>query len=717
MNDTPQDYILIVDDEEDNRDLLSRRLTRAGFAVATADSGTAALERIEKERFDLVLLDQMMPGMSGSELLSILRQMYTAQLLPVIMLTAVAEGRRIAEALEMGANDYIVKPIDFVVALARIRAQLSRRRVELALSHSEERFELAARGSNDGLWDWNLRTGEVYYSPRWQALVGLGEEFAADHSAEVWLERVHPADRPALDRKISEHLANHTPTLQANYRMRHADGTYRWMSVRGLAVRTPEGDPYRMVGSQSDVTDTITADTLTGLPNRILFNDRLALAIERVQKNPQRKFAVLFLDLDNFKRINDSLGHQVGDSVIIETAQRLRHAIAGDETLTPIPYENVLVRMGGDEFAAIFEDIPDAESAGAIAARMIQQMSRNIEIESGILHCTASIGITIGMDGYLQAEDLIRDADTAMYVAKSRGRTCWVVFEKSMHEAQHNRLQLESDLRMAVDHGEIEVFYQPRVRLTDGVICGFEALARWRSPRRGLVSPAEFIPLAEECGIIHEIGMFVLREACRQTHAWNMQLARRVPLDVAVNLSVRQCYEPELVQDVQRVLTETGLPPQLLTIELTESLLAQDPMKTRETLVALKQLGVGLNMDDFGTGFSSLKRLSDYPFDTLKIDRAFVSFLDHARSNSSRIVQAIIRMAESLKMGIIAEGIETDGQIEQLQEMGCEYGQGFLFSHPISAQELGPMLDLGEECGIRPSGSTPTENHPLEKRP
>jgi diguanylate cyclase (GGDEF)-like protein/PAS domain S-box-containing protein len=692
-----EERILIVDDEEANRDLLSRRLTRSGFAVDVAAGGVEALDKIEQQTYDLILLDQMMPGMCGTDLLRALREIFSPGELPIVMLTAVAESKKIAEALEYGANDYIVKPVDYVVALARIRGLLSRRQAEKALSRSEERFELAARGSNDGLWDWNLATGEVYYSPRWRALAGLTEADPADSRPEAWLERVHPDDRRALEKKIQDHLENLTPTLQATYRMRHADGTFRWMSLRGLAVRALDGKPYRMVGSQSDVTDSITADTLTGLPNRILFADRLTRAIERVQTDPSRRFAVMYLDLDHFKRINDSLGHLAGDQVLVETARRLQIAIHNEQGAPAGDSDAVLVRMGGDEFAALLENIPSPEAAQAAAECMTRAMDAMIPLESGDQHCTISIGISMGDSSHLVPEDLLREADTAMYAAKSKGRARWAVFERSMYEALQSRLQMENDLRVALSRGEMEVFYQPLVRLSSGKISGFEALARWHHSRRGLVSAAEFIPLAEESDMIHEIGMFVMRQACKQVQQWNEQYKRSEPLDIAVNLSVRQCYEPDLVNDVEKILMDAGLLPSLLTIELTESLLAQDPVRTGKTLLELKDLGVRLSIDDFGTGFSSLKRLSDYPFDILKIDRAFVRVLDRSASQSNRIVQAIVRMAESLQMDLIAEGIETDDQIAQLRKMGCEFGQGFSFSKPLCAADIEKLLDKEED--------------------
>lgn len=692
MSAAAQESILIVDDEEANRDLLSRRLKRSGFAVNDLASGEAALRRIEEVPFDLILLDQMMPGISGIELLTQLRARYSSAVLPVIMLTAVTEASKVAEALDLGANDYITKPIDFVAAMARIRAVLARSRAEKALSRSEERFELAARGSNDGIWDWDLKADSIYYSPRWLSLLGLSETAPIANSPTTWLERVHPEDRAALAKKLQDHLAATTPTLQATYRIRHADGQYRWMSLRGIAVRSENGQPYRMVGSQSDVTETITADQLTGLPNRILFADRLESAIERVQADPRRQFAILYLDLDNFKRVNDSLGHQDGDRVLVETARRLLDALRHGDGSSSRAGDTLVARLGGDEFVALVENLPGVEAAEEIAARLERAMHPPYRLESGNLHCAVSIGIAMGRSGHLDPVELVREADTAMYVAKARGRSCWEIFEGSMYEAQQSRLQLENDLHLALQRSEFEVVYQPVIRLATGDICGLEALVRWHHPRCGLIMPSDFIPVAEVAGLIHPIGMFVLREACHQTAEWNRRFLRSQSLELSVNLSVRQCYEPDLYRQVEGVLHETGLPPELLSFELTESLLAQDPVMIRGILVRLKALGIGLSVDDFGTGYSSLRRLADFPFDTLKIDRSLVELLDQTDDKHKGLVQAIVGIARSLHMNLTAEGIETEDQLAQLRNLGCEYGQGFLFARPVCAAEMEKLL-------------------------
>lgn len=683
--------ILVVDDEEMNRDLCSRRLRRSGFDVVVASSGPQALDLLHHENFDLVLLDQMMPGMSGLEVLHTVRLEHSLRDLPIIMVTAVTDGVRIAEALDSGANDYVTKPVDFTVALARIRSQLSRTQTENALQRSEERYALAARGANYGLWDWDLDRKEIYYSSDWKSLLGYSKDELSIQEDE-WFSRVHPRDRAQLSAAIDGHLKNESLALQCDCRMKHKDGTYRWMTVRGVAVRDEDGRPHRMVGSQSDVTDKATIDTLTGLPNRVLFEDRLHAAFERSRTDSNWHFAVLFLDMDRFKIVNDSLGHGVGDKLLVAVAHRIRYSLRGIREGMPSGTDSLVARMGGDQFAVLLENIPDQATAEGVAQRLTETMNSKFMLGSKEVYCTLSIGLALPLSSHSSEVDLLHDADTAMHAAKDQGKARWATFESSMLETQQSRLQLDTDLRKALENSEFDVYYQPRVLLDTGEICGFEALVRWNHPTRGLVFPSEFIPAAEENGLIHAIGMWMMREACRQTQAWRLQFPKPRDLDVAVNLSVSQCHEPRLVEQVSEILRETGLPPSCLHLELTESLLLDNLDKAKDILIALKNLGVGLKIDDFGTGYSSLKYLTELPFDTIKIDRSFIFEMNAENQDSVEIVRTILLMAEGLKMGVIAEGIETFDHVLRLREMGCRFGQGYFFYRPVSASATEKLL-------------------------
>ena len=683
--------LLLVDDDQTNRDLLSRRLKKAGYATELAASGYEALDVLNRHEVELILLDSMMPGLSGIELLQQLRGRYSPARLPIIMVTALGESDRIVEALNLGANDYITKPIDFPVALARIKAQIERKRAEDALRESEERYALAARGSNDGLWDWDLESNRIYYSDRWKEMLGYQNGEISD-SPEEWLSRVHREDRPLLESDLAARRENGgSPEYAGEHRMLHKDGGYRWMLSRGVVLRDDQGKAIRMAGSQTDVTGSKAFDPLTGLPNRTLFNEKLTGCLERVSENPQHSFAVLFLDLDRFKVINDSLGHIAGDQLLIHVAQRVRAAV---RQATPgcrdTETTDLIARLGGDEFAVLLENVDEA-GAIRIANRIREAVHAAFKVDGREVFTTASIGIALGNAGYHTPTEILRDADTAMYKAKSVGRARFEVFDSEMRAQAVARLELESDLRRAIDNHEFVLYYQPKVRLTTDRIVGVEALIRWRHPLRGLIQPDHFIPLAEETGMIVPIGLWALREACTTMHRWHARFPRKPPLEISVNVSVRQFREPELVHQIADILAETQLDPSALQLEITESVLMDDLESVATLLGRLKCLGLGLKIDDFGTGYASLKCLNRLPFDVLKIDKSFV-FQMSDDDGTGETIRTIMLLAENLGMEVVAEGIEKKEQLTRLQSLHCDYGQGFYFSPPLPEEDLGELI-------------------------
>src|ERR1039457_4543154 len=407
--------LLLVDDDLTNQDLLSRRLKRAGYATEVAGSGYEALDVLARREVELVLLDSMMPGLSGIELLRQLRQRFSPARLPIIMVTALGESERVVEALNLGANDYISKPVDFPVALARIKAQLERKRAEHALRASEERYALAARGANDGLWGWDLETQRVYFSPRWKAMLGYEEAEIGD-GPEEWMSRVHKEDRAALGAELAAHWnATANKECPIEHRVLHKDGSYRWVLSRGVVERDGQGKATRMAGSQTDITSSKAFDPLTGLPNRTLFHDKLVACLERVAQEPDYPFAVLFLDLDRFKVINDSLGHMAGDELLIHVAQRLRSAVRNAppaSTVSRGATHDVIARLGGDEFAILLENV-DADGAIRIADRIRESIHAAFKLESKEVFTAASIGIAPGNSGYRTPTEILRDADTS----------------------------------------------------------------------------------------------------------------------------------------------------------------------------------------------------------------------------------------------------------------------------------------------------------------
>jgi diguanylate cyclase (GGDEF)-like protein/PAS domain S-box-containing protein len=685
--------LLIVDDNEMNRDMLARRLARKGYVIELADNAKELLERVKRDAVDLVLLDIEMPEISGLDALKTLRERYSAAELPIIMVTAKTQSDDIVAALDLGANDYLTKPIDFPVAVARIGTQLSHKQAREALKESEERYALAARGSNDGLWDWNLSANVVHYSPRWKAMLGYQEGEIGDRPEE-WLDRIHDADRERVKGDIAAHQKRLTLHFESEHRMLHKDGSFRWMLSRGVAVHDASGNVLRMAGSQTDITEGKVSDPLTGLPNRLLFVDRVGRLVKHTKRHKDHLFAVLFMDLDGFKMINDSMGHLIGDQLLIGVANRLEKCLRSTDTVARLGESFTVARLGGDEFTVLLDHIKEPSDAKRTADRLMKAVALPFILGGREVFPSVSIGIALSNSTYEQAEDILRDADTAMYRAKSLGKARYEVFDADMRASVMARLQLETDLRHALERGEFRNFYQPIVALASEEIVGFEALLRWQHPSRGLLAPQEFIPVAEETGLIRELGWWNLREACRQISEWRKDVVAHSHLTVSVNLSAKQFLQPNLVADISKLLRELALPPEALKLEITESTVMADPSGAVEMLQQIKSLGILLAIDDFGTGYSSLSYLHRFPLDTLKIDRSFISGMGD-EGEGMEIARTILPMANNLRLDVVAEGVETIQQVAMLKKLHCKYGQGFYFSRPLSAEGIGALLAGG----------------------
>ena len=568
---------------------------------------------------------------------------------------------------------------DGIVALCQNITE--RRRTEAALRESEERYALAVRGANDGIWDWDLRRRKVYYSNRWQRMLGLEPGEIADDS-EAWFERVHPEDRNRLQEKLTRHLAGETDLFEDEHRMEHRDGSYRWMLARGSALFGADDKPYRIAGSQTDITDRKVHDPLTGLPNRALFLDRLERARARARRAGRTLYSVLFLDLDRFKVVNDSLGHPVGDLLLVAVAQRIEACLRAGDTVA---------RLGGDEFAVLLEEISELDEASEIAGRIHDAFAMPFLVGDHELFVTVSVGIALGSSETQDLATLLRDADTAMYRAKVSGRGRSQIFTGEMRSEVMAQLRLENDLRRAVERHEFEVYYQPILALKDAAITALEALVRWNHPDRGLLEPAQFISAAEETGIIVPLGMWVLEEACRQLKAWQLADPAWRELTMSVNLSPKLFAQAELVREIAATLDRTGLAPRHLKLEITEGVLVHNPQAASAMLKQLRSMGVGICIDDFGTGYSSLSYLTTFSVDVLKIDRSFIHNLKGS-GDDHELVRNIVRLAAGLGLSVVAEGVETDDQREQLQAMNCEFVQGFHYSRPVNAETVWKKL-------------------------
>jgi diguanylate cyclase (GGDEF)-like protein/PAS domain S-box-containing protein len=681
------DFLLVVDDDHLNCDLMLRRLSKRGFNAAMACTGESALECIRRNRIDLVLLDLEMPGMGGLAVLDALRKHYTPAQLPIIMVTGKTSSEDMVEALNAGANDYVTKPIDFPVVLARIQSQLSLKHAEDALRESEERYALAARGANDGLWDWDLLKNKAYFSPRWKSMLGWEEHEIGDDPDE-WFKRVHPDDIDRVRADINAHLDGLIPHYEDEYRMLHRDGSYLWMLGRGLAVRNNFDQPYRFAGSQTDITRGKVADVLTGLPNRVLFMDRLGRSFERAKRQKDKCFALIFLDLDSFKLINDSLGHLMGDQLLVAIADRLESIVRSCDTVARLGHNHTIARLGGDEFTILLEDVSSPRDSTQVAERIQKGLSVPFLIGGMELFPTASMGIALFNHAYQHPEELLRDADTAMYRAKTLGKARYEVFDESMRASTIARLQLETELRRGIERDEFENHYQALVSLETGQIRGFEALIRWNHPIQGFILPNDFIPIAEETGLVVPLGRKVLEAACRQMKRWQIRFPNRRPLTMGVNLSARHFVEPDLVDYCRTILMETQLSQSSLSVEVTESAMMHDPESAIRLMTQLKSLGIHIALDDFGTGYSSLSYLHRFPLDSVKIDRSFVLHM----VEDDEIVRAIITLGRNLGLEVIAEGVETAEQLRRLRELGCGCGQGYFFSAPLGAEEATDLI-------------------------
>jgi diguanylate cyclase (GGDEF)-like protein/PAS domain S-box-containing protein len=556
---------------------------------------------------------------------------------------------------------------------------------------AEERYALAVHGANDGLWDWDLKANQIYFSPRWKAMLGYAEHEIAP-TLDEWFARIHPDDRVRVRTEIAAHLAERTPYFESEHRMAHRDGHYLWMLSRGLAVRDGDGQATRMAGSQTDISGRKQVeeqllhdalhDALTGLPNRALFMDRLGRAVERAKRQAEYCYAVLFMDFDRFKVVNDSLGHTVGDDLLIGIARRLEGCLRPTDTVA---------RLGGDEFVILLDGIRDVEDATRVADRIQKELAVPFPLNGQEVFTTVSIGIALSTPGYDRPEDLLRDADTVMYRAKALGRARHEVFDQVLHADAVALLQLETDLRRAVERREFLVYYQPIVSLKTGRMAGFEALVRWQHPQRGLILPEEFITVAAETGLMVPIGWLVLRDACRQMSIWQARFSTKAPMTISVNFMGNQFGQPRLVEQIKCVLQETGLDARRLRLEITEREITENAEAAALMLSRLRALDIQLHIDDFGTGYSSLSMLHRFPIDALKIDRSFVTRMG-TDDESAEIVQTIVTLAHNLGMDVIAEGVETAAQLGYLRTCGCDYGQGYLFSKAVDAAHAETLI-------------------------
>jgi diguanylate cyclase (GGDEF)-like protein/PAS domain S-box-containing protein len=540
-----------------------------------------------------------------------------------------------------------------------------------------ERRALALTGAGDMIWDWDVSADKVFTSPETEHMLGL-KRGALEGSAARWLDVLHPLDRDRFRAALDSVVEQRRGRLTQDFRLRSADGHYMWFTLKARPVVGSDGEVVRLIGTLTDVTEFKNAeerllfdavhDNLTGLPNRELFLDRMDAAFAFARSNPEIRPSVMMIDLDRFKQVNDSVGMAVGDSILLTIARRLARLLKPHDTLA---------RLSGDQFALILVSEREPTHIVAFAEMVRRTLRAPIAFNDREIFLTASIGLALADNQPHRPEEVLKDAELAMFHAKRIGGDRIEVFKPAMRSRKTDRLALESELRRAIEREEITILYQPIVRLEDRTIAGFEALARWDHPKLGRLSPAEFISIAEEIGLIVDLGLFVLDRTARQLANWQRSARVREPVFASVNVSSRQLLRHDLIQDLRTVLARSAVARGTLKLELTESLVMENPEHAAQMLTRIKELGAGLSLDDFGTGHSSLAYLQRFPFDTIKIDQSFVRTT--ARGTRPVILRSIIALAHDLGMEVVAEGAETDSDAVELYQLGCEYAQGFAF--------------------------------------
>ncbi len=691
--------ILVADDDPLTRLFVKNALEPAGMVVVEATGGKDALTKFEVEPSDLVILDIMMPEIDGYLTCSRIRSLPRGKRVPILILTGLDDVNSIAQAYQHGATDFITKPVNATILCHHVRYMLRTNNVLHALIRSESRLELAQRIARIGNWDWNPKTNRFAMSNELCRLVGVRpQDFTG--TFEAFLNLVHPDDRPLVTGALQKLVAQQTP-CDIDHRIVLPNGTDFIIHLQAEAVREEEVEEVTVIGTAQDITERKQAeraihqlayyDSLTGLANRVLFKDRLSNALSYAARHDQH-LATLFIDLDRFKIINDTLGHTVGDLLLTRVAERLSESVRQSDSVSRHADQeptHALARLGGDEFTILLTALPQPEDAGRVARRILESLAHPFIIEGHEIFISASIGISIYPSDGSTVEALLKNADTAMYHAKEQGRNNCQFYSSGLNAAAAERLDLENELRRALEREEFVVFYQPKLNIHSRKILGAEALVRWKHPKRGLVPPGVFLNAAIDTGLIRSMDEWVLREACRQVKAW--ETAGLPAISISANVSNSLFHGRTLPATVSDALRDSGLNPSQLELELTESIAMRDVEASVTMLEGLRTMGVRLSIDDFGTGYSSLSYLQRFPLSRLKIDQSFVRDL-LTNENNVKITRAIIAMAHSLNLSVLAEGVETEGQLARLREEGCDEVQGYLFSRPVCAEDFEKLL-------------------------
>jgi len=684
--------ILVVDDELVGRIYIEKALESEGYEVITAENGQHALELTTEHAPNMVVMDVLMPVMDGYTACKAIRAKEKGLHIPIMMLTGLDDIESVEKSFESGATDFVIKPVNLPIFKQRVRHGLKTLQTDLELYKQQLRQSHANKVAKMGYWDWEIESDHLYWSEEVYDLLDVKpDEFA--NNREALKARIFPEDHERLRHATVQSLRYGIP-YRVEFKVKRPDQTFQVVYQDAELIRDDQGKVVRMLGIVQDITEQHLArkkihhqyyyDTLTDLPNRILFHERLEHALERPGRSDNR-IAVILINLDRFKNINESYGHKTGDQFLKLIANELRQAVRSTDTLS---------RLGADEFALIIEGVGSSGSIGEIAGKLLETLKKTHLVDDNELITTGSIGIALSSSENCDKDTLIRQAELALNHAKKVGGNQFFFFNEEMKSRALQSLNIEKELRHALENDELVVFYQPKVCVQTGRIKGMEALIRWQHPERGLVPPFEFIPVAENTGLIIPIGKQVLEKACQQTKRWHQK--GYTDLVVSVNVSVKQFLQQNFAREVEEVIASSGLPPAFVDLEITESC-TMNNIETAITLLnTFREMGLLISMDDFGTGFSSLSFLNQLPLDTLKIDRAFIKDINENHEHGE-LARLIITMAKTLNLHTVAEGVEEPYHLDFLQQLGCDEYQGFFLSPPVPAKEFEVLLSVNEQ--------------------
>ena len=690
---------LIVDDDYSLRLSLGAALVKAGFDTREAEDGQVGTRLFESERPDLILMDAMMPKMDGFEACASIRKLPGGESVQILMVTGLEDTESTEKAFVVGANGFISKPINWMMLGHRCKYMLRAGRAFQELERGKNRLAKIQKLAKLGNWEIDMVNNVFYCSPEAHTLLGLQGD-SSKVSFEQFFSTIVPEELEHVKKKIHYALDEHK-TFSVNYIIKRVDGSKRHILNHGEIVRDEKSNSELLLGAVQDVTQLKIAeeeirllafyDSLTGLANRMLFLNRLDLEIAKAFRNDQQ-FALLFLDLDHFKRINDTYGHHRGDLLLKEVSVTLQKCIRSTDVASRMNEEGLpamVARLGGDEFTVILSDIKEPENVVTVARRILDEIPRTYNLDGNEVSVTTSIGISIFPADGVEGSSLLKNADSAMYQAKNRGRNNYQFYEKSLNAAAIERYSLQQDITKALERNEFSLHFQPQISIATQEIVGCEALIRWQHPEKGMIAPDKFIQIAEESGQIVEVNRWVMRAALSQCRRWRDLGLPAVR--VAVNLSGYQFAQQGIVEQIRQGLEENAVDADQVEIEITENILMQDTHETIAILEELKSLNLRVALDDFGTGFSSLSYLTSFPVDTIKIDRSFVMNCLEKKDNLV-IIRAIVAMGHSLGMTIVAEGVETAEQLKIVGDFGVDKAQGYFFSPPVPEEEFSALL-------------------------